>query len=244
MQWRFELYILMVVPLLIALLYHMPHIIRRYVVCSNIELKKKKKVIDRVVRVVRTRKSIRMLRLLNSIKSYARRMQRMAHRQTGDKPKQTSNAPKQALSPETVREIEQVFQLFDKDGNGRVSAAEMVDLMQTLGIDITRETAQEIINEVDVDGDGELDMDEFIEFMRDEISDREKAPEETIEEMFALFDRDASGSISHHEFRTILMALGNALSPEDISELIRELDEDGNGEIDIEEFRHLVHKFS
>merc|ERR1712083_1107719 len=60
---------------------------------------------------------------------------------------------------------------FDGDGNGKVSAAELAE--QT---NITIERAQEIIAEHDVDGDGQLDEQEF-EKLKQQIIDERVAAE-------------------------------------------------------------------
>ena len=48
----------------------------------------------------------------------------------------------------------EAFQIFDKDGNGHISAAELRHVMTTLGERITEEEANEMIREADTDGDG------------------------------------------------------------------------------------------
>ena len=54
------------------------------------------------------------------------------------------------------------FKIFDKDGNGQISANEIVDVMNRLGQSITVEEAMEIIKEADRDGDGYINYEEFV----------------------------------------------------------------------------------
>ena len=54
---------------------------------------------------------------------------------------------------------------FDKDGNGFISAAELRHVMTNLGEKLTDEEVDEMIREADVDGDGQVNYDEFVKMM-------------------------------------------------------------------------------
>ena len=46
--------------------------------------------------------------------------------------------------------------MFDKDGNGFISAAELRHVMTNLGEKLTDEEVDEMIREADIDGDGQV----------------------------------------------------------------------------------------
>lgn len=50
-------------------------------------------------------------------------------------------------------------QVFDKDGNGYISAAELRHVMANLGEKLTDEEVDEMIKEADLDGDGQVNFD-------------------------------------------------------------------------------------
>ena len=52
-----------------------------------------------------------------------------------------------------------IFQVFDKDGNGYISAAELRHVMANLGEKLTDEEVEEMIKEADLDGDGQVNFD-------------------------------------------------------------------------------------
>ena len=53
-------------------------------------------------------------------------------------------------------EIREAFRVFDKDGNGFISAAELRHVMTNLGEKLTDEEVDEMIREADLDGDGQV----------------------------------------------------------------------------------------
>jgi len=57
------------------------------------------------------------------------------------------------------------FAMLDKDGDGRVSAAEFKELMATIGVNYTDETAARAITMMDSDGDGLVSLEELASYM-------------------------------------------------------------------------------
>ena len=57
------------------------------------------------------------------------------------------------------------FAMLDRDGDGRVSAAEFKELMGTLGVNFTDETAAKAIEMMDADGDGLVTLEELATYM-------------------------------------------------------------------------------
>lgn len=57
------------------------------------------------------------------------------------------------------------LQVFDKDGNGYVSATELRHVMAKLGVKFTDEELLEMFVEADMDGDGQVNFTEFQNMM-------------------------------------------------------------------------------
>ena len=57
------------------------------------------------------------------------------------------------------------FAMLDKDGDGRVSAAEFKELMGQIGVNYTDETAARAIQMMDTDGDGLVTLEELATYM-------------------------------------------------------------------------------
>jgi len=66
---------------------------------------------------------------------------------------------------DSQEEIEEAFKVFDKDGNGYISATELRHVMTSLGEKLSEEEVDEMIREADVDGDGQINYQEFVKMM-------------------------------------------------------------------------------
>jgi len=65
-------------------------------------------------------------------------------------------------SPEEIR---RVFKLFDDDETGKISFRNLKRVARELGENMTDEELQEMINKADIDGDGEVNEEEFLRIM-------------------------------------------------------------------------------
>ena len=52
-----------------------------------------------------------------------------------------------------------------QDGNGFISAAELRHIMTNLGEKLTDEEVDEMLREADIDGDGQINYEEFVKMM-------------------------------------------------------------------------------
>ena len=138
------------------------------------------------------------------------------------------------LTEEQIAEFKEAFSLFDKDGDGTITTKELGTVMRSLGQNPTEAELQDMINEVDADGNGTIDFPEFLTMMARKMKDTDS--EEEILEAFKVFDKDGNGFISAAELRHIMTNLGEKLTDEEVDEMIREADIDGDGQINYEEF--------
>ncbi|KAH9738635.1 calmodulin-7 [Citrus sinensis] len=128
------------------------------------------------------------------------------------------------LTDDQISEFKEAFSLFDKDGDGCITTKELGTVMRSLGQNPTEAELQDMINEVDADGNGTIDFPEFLNLM------------EELKEAFRVFDKDQNGFISAAELRHVMTNLGEKLTDEEVDEMIREADVDGDGQINYEEF--------
>ncbi|KAL8747674.1 MAG: hypothetical protein Q9190_000470 [Brigantiaea leucoxantha] len=102
--------------------------------------------------------------------------------------------------------------------------------MRSLGQNPTETELQDMINEVDVDGTGTIDLQEFVTMMKMDVGEPDKEAE--LAQIFRIFDKDNSGSISASELRDAMRAIGQNYTDEEFEEMMDEVDLDRNGTID------------
>lgn len=142
------------------------------------------------------------------------------------------------LTEEQISEFKEAFSLFDKDGDGTITTKELGTVMRSLGQNPTEAELQDMINEVDADGNGTIDFPEFLTMMAKKMKNNDS--EEEILEAFKVFDRDGNGFISAAELRHIMTNLGEKMSDSEVDDMIREADLDGDGQINYEEFVKMM----
>ena len=62
------------------------------------------------------------------------------------------------LNGDINEEIQEAFRVFDRDGDGFISAAELKHVMNNLGEKLTDEEVDQMIIDADRDGDGKIDF--------------------------------------------------------------------------------------
>ncbi|KAG4995679.1 hypothetical protein JHK85_027118 [Glycine max] len=144
------------------------------------------------------------------------------------------------LSEEQIGEIKEAFGLFDKDGDGCITVEELATVIRSLDQNPTEEELQDMINEVDTDGNGTIEFVEFLNLMAKKM--KETDAEEDLKEAFKVFDKDQNGYISASEvyLRHVMINLGEKLTDEEVEQMIKEADLDGDGQVDYDEFVKMM----
>ena len=65
------------------------------------------------------------------------------------------------ISDDEKREVKQLFDLINEDGDKSISADEFYDCLRYCGLDVDRQCVQAFVEEADQDNSGEIDLDEF-----------------------------------------------------------------------------------
>ncbi|XP_066336426.1 calmodulin-like isoform X2 [Miscanthus floridulus] len=146
----------------------------------------------------------------------------------------------QTLTKKQIEEFREAFSLFDKDGDGTITTKELGTVMRSLGQSPTEEELQGMVDEVDADGSGAIDFQEFLTLLARQMREANGADEDELREAFRVFDQDQNGFISRDELRHVLQNLGEKLSDEELAEMLREADSDGDGQINYTEFAKVM----
>ncbi|KAM3374414.1 calmodulin-like protein 3 [Capsicum galapagoense] len=140
----------------------------------------------------------------------------------------------------STEELRRVFQIFDRNSDGRITKNELNDSLENMGIYIPDDELTQMIAKIDVNGDGCVDMDEFGSLYRIIMDERNE--EEDMREAFNVFDQNGDGYICVDELKEVLASLGlkQGRTLEDCKQMINKVDIDGDGMVDFDEFKQMM----
>mmetsp|Transcript_3511 Transcript_3511/g.10816 ORF Transcript_3511/g.10816 Transcript_3511/m.10816 type:complete len:245 (-) Transcript_3511:122-856(-) len=140
----------------------------------------------------------------------------------------------QLLAPSQLLEIHEVFNGFDRDGNGHIEAKELSSVMRRLGLSHQIEHVQDMLDAIDLDHNGKIDFPEFVLIMAKRILEEDGKAE--IECAFRLLDEDNRGKVKVEEVKTLLMKAGKVFTHEEADLFALSCPADENGEMTLEAF--------
>ncbi|GJS98028.1 calmodulin-like protein 1 [Tanacetum coccineum] len=148
---------------------------------------------------------------------------------------QTSKVGSRMFQPD-VDEMRRVFNKFDKNKDGKISKEEYGAAVGVLGSKNTKSDVIKAFQAIDIDGDGFVDFDEFMQAQKSEGGVKTG----DIKSAFKVFDLDGNGKITAEELVQVLRQLGERCSLESCRKMVKGVDADGDGMIDVDEFMGLM----
>jgi len=142
------------------------------------------------------------------------------------------------LTPQQIVDFERIFAFLDNDGSGSITPEKLGSAFSSVGLNAGEAGIQKIMLESDADGDGNIDLYEFLSLMARWVGN--PVIHENISETFKKFDTDGDGLITLAELRFALNAMGENLTDKELEEIIMEVDLDGDGCINYEEFARMM----
>jgi len=147
-------------------------------------------------------------------------------------------AMKMGWSDEQIEEFKQAFYSFDQDGEGTIGREELGELLTALGENLSEMEVDNMLAEVDEDGSGQVDFDEFLGMMQKKMST--DWIDDEIRDSFALLDKDGGGLISADELKHVVTDFCGKLTEAEVNDLLSEADITGDGLLSFEEFHKLM----
>ncbi|CAN1285494.1 Calmodulin-2/4 (Fragment) [Linum perenne] len=122
---------------------------------------------------------------------------------------------------------------------GKITVEELGRAIKSLGLRPSEGELQEMIKEVDWDGNGCIEFDEFVSLMASKLKQRQ-ADHLELREAFRVFDKDQDGFISPSELRDGMLNVGERITDEELGQMVKEADIDGDGLISYDEFVQMM----
>lgn len=149
------------------------------------------------------------------------------------------------LDPKTIDQLSDAFVKFDVRGEGGMNAPELNCLLKNLGLSLTKQKLLEVVKEVDTDGSGEIEFDEFCNLWvvltqkSRRVNSREFLTSEQIElymDSFKFFDQHKDGRMQLDAIGNCLRMLGQTIQREQLQKIMTDFDYDWTAGIDFNEF--------
>lgn len=138
------------------------------------------------------------------------------------------------LEDDTVDAIQDVFRSLDKDSSGYLDVSELETAMRSMGTESTKQEIDALVSQIDIDGNGCVDIFEFAKMVSEKLKDYD--PERELLEAFAVFDKNGDGMVDIDEIKSVVESLGGEMTKEELEGMFKEADENNDGYIDYEEF--------
>ena len=115
---------------------------------------------------------------------------------------------------------------------------ELKAAMTSLGFESKSAAIFQMISDLDADGNGTIDFDEWFTLMTKKVTDKDSRA--NIDKVFALYDDERTGFISVKNLRRVAQDLGENISEEELNELIVRADLDCDGLVSADEFYNIM----
>lgn len=148
------------------------------------------------------------------------------------------------LDKSQLEQLQQAFDAFDIEKVGYLMPETVGTILGCFDQTISQTRILEIVNEVDEDGSGQIEFEEFCvlaaKFLVEEEEVSEEQMQDELREAFRFYDREGNGTITTDVLRELVKELDESLDEKQLDEIVAEMDNDGSGALDFDEFMEVM----
>eukprot|EP00164_Ancoracysta_twista_P001503 GFYU01001969.1.p1 GENE.GFYU01001969.1~~GFYU01001969.1.p1 ORF type:complete len:715 (-),score=282.31 GFYU01001969.1:513-2657(-) len=260
---------------IVIVMYLMPVMAETFSLVTHIEQFKNKKLVRVIMSEQRSAKCVRHVGLLGMLASYVAKLNMFAQKGKETRPKDDTPARHPSVVEKSqdgllrprlsnvarshsvvgsmnsndlnlVDDITKLFSAFDKDKSGQLNYEEIKEIMNALGRRMSDDEAKAVISQMDQDGNGTVDKDEFVAAMvhQHQACSSRVNYAELVDDMFGIFDKDGSGVLSLDEVYQVFQALGQDWQLNDVMAFFKEIDINDDHELTKDEFKQFVDRIA
>ncbi len=143
---------------------------------------------------------------------------------------------KSLLAREEIEELKEHFEHYDTQHKGWIKTSDLLGVVRRVGLDMTKEELEGLVDSMDNKHTGYIYWDDFIENIAGKVNGN--AFKEEVINALSIFDRDGTGRMSMAELPILLSNLLNdlKLNSVEIGQIISKGNQDQDGLVNIREF--------
>lgn len=126
--------------------------------------------------------------------------------------------------------LREAFALFDRDGDGELTASEALLAVRSIGVVVTTEESGSL--------PASMSYDQFEGWVSKKLSGCN--PEADLIKSFKVFDTKGDGTLSTDELMQVIKTLGDLLTDEEVEKMIQDADPNKSGRINYANFVKLL----
>ena len=140
-----------------------------------------------------------------------------------------------------ILKMKECFQAFDTDQSGALDLNELKDSISEMGMNMQSERLLKMVEECDANGDGEMQFDEFLQWMGVYDQSRMLIEDDKIEGLFEIATQGRD-KITQEDFKRLSQEVHANYTEEELNDMLLSADSDKDGVINLQEFVHIITK--
>lgn len=142
------------------------------------------------------------------------------------------------ISDDLKTEFREAFGLFDKSNKGFITSEDLGNLMKKLGQNPSETELKDMIDEIDADGNGTIDFEEFLQLIQRKMRNETETRKELLD-AFKIFE-ESGGIMKSAKLKKTIRDLTDKLTDAEIDEMVAEVDPDNTGNINLEDLVNIM----
>ena len=150
---------------------------------------------------------------------------------------------KDKLDTVELKELKDIFELFDEDGSGTIDPAEVTQILSHLGLDKRNPIVFQMIEDMKTRTKA-ITFDDFLGIVVHRLGDTKSR--DGLAKLFTVYDNDDTGIIDFEKFKNVAREIGENLNDDQILEMMHHVHvlnkTESNEGFNFEEFYKIVTK--
>mmetsp|Transcript_47954 Transcript_47954/g.116442 ORF Transcript_47954/g.116442 Transcript_47954/m.116442 type:complete len:177 (-) Transcript_47954:287-817(-) len=134
--------------------------------------------------------------------------------------KKSKIPPRDTLTEQQRKEIEEAFDILDTDGSGRIDAGDLLVALRALGFEPRKDEVKKLMSDNDKENTGTITKQQFVEIFRAKWGETDS--QDLLHLAFQLYDTEDTGMLTLDDLITVTETIGEAATREELQEMMNE----------------------